>query len=358
MEGVRWPSAVAADVDQRRRERGRGASRPRPIRWLTIDGAAEAPRAFAEEIMVGIVQAATASWEEYYGAACAYSEAHGDLLIPDEWVSPTGLHVGKWLITQRAQRTRGQLRPDRITLLDAIGMAWSLREAEWKRQYAALAAYHCEHGHADVPYEYVTADGFRLGVWASRLRSGRRALTAKQRGQLAVLGVTINDGPSAWELNYAAAAAFHREHDHLKVPVSYVTPKGIRLGMWIRFMRATGDNLPEQKRKRLDALNMIWKPRQEAAKARQADWEAAVAAATAYVTEHGHLRPLTRYVTRDGYPLGRRLGRWRSSFSRPLTAEQRAVLDALDPNWAQPGQQSSSLTCPAPEMAHHPRRSS
>ncbi|MEV4117166.1 Helicase associated domain protein, partial [Nonomuraea sp. NPDC049695] len=170
---------VAADVDQRRRERGRGASRPRPIRWLTIDGAADTPRAFAEEIMVGIVEAATASWEEYYGAACAYAEAHGDLLIPEEWVSPTGLRVGKWLITQRAQRTRGQLRPDRITLLNAIGMAWSSREAEWERQYAALAGYHCEHGHTDVPYAYVTADGFRLGVWASRLRSGRKTLTPR-----------------------------------------------------------------------------------------------------------------------------------------------------------------------------------
>ncbi|MEV4116787.1 helicase associated domain-containing protein [Nonomuraea sp. NPDC049695] len=184
------------------------------------------------------------------------------------------------------------------------------------------------------------------------------ALTAKQRGELAMLGMQINDGPSAWERYYAAAAAFHHEHGHLKVPVAYVTPNGIRLGTWIRFMRATRDSLPERKRQRLDALNMIWKPRQEAAKARQADWEAAVAAATAYVQDHGHLRPLTRYVTSDGYPLGRRLSRWRSSpLSHPLTAAQRAVLDALDPDWAQPSQ-SSPLTRPVPEMAHHPRRSS
>ncbi|WP_170223013.1 DEAD/DEAH box helicase [Nonomuraea turkmeniaca] len=350
---------VAADVDQRRRERGRGDNRPRPIRWLTIDGDADAPRAFAEQIMVGIVEAATASWEEYYGAACAYAVAHGDLLIPEEWVSPAGLRVGKWLIAQRAQRTRGQLRPERITLLDAIGMAWSVREADWKRQYAALTAYHCEHGHADVPYAYVTADGFRLGVWASRLRGGRKALTAKQRAQLDMLGVKINDGPGAWERHHAAAAAFHREHGHLRVPVAYVTPDGIRLGPWIRQMRAKGDRLPRWERQRLDALNMIWKPRQEAAKAHQADWEAAVAAATAYVNEHGHLRPLTRYVTSDGYPLGRRLSRWRSPFfSRPLTAQQRAVLDALDPNWAQPSLQSSSSTRQAPEVAHHRRRSS
>ncbi|MGV9383602.1 Helicase associated domain protein [Nonomuraea sp. NPDC003707] len=336
---------VAADVDQRRRARGRGDSRPRPIRWLTIDGGADAPQAFAEQITVGIVESATASWEEYYGAACAYAEAHGDLLIPEEWVSPTGLRVGKWLITQRAQRTRGHLRPERITLLDAIAMAWSVREAEWKRQYGALAAYHRQHGHADVPYAYVTADGFRLGVWASRLHSGRKALTAKQRSELDMLGVKINDGPSAWECNYAAAAAFHREHGHLKVPIAYITPDGIRLGLWIRTMRAAGDGLPGGKRQRLDALNMIWKPRQEAAKAHQADWEAAVAAATAYVNEHGHLRPVARYVTSDGYPLGRRLNRWRSSsFYRPLTAQQRAVLDALDPNWARPSPQSSSWT--------------
>lgn len=69
-------------------------------------------------------------WNQGYQEAKRYFEAHGDLRVPVNYVSPEGYALGKWAKRQRYTRQNpekscGALTEERIERLDAIGMIWN-----------------------------------------------------------------------------------------------------------------------------------------------------------------------------------------------------------------------------------------
>ena len=59
-----------------------------------------------------------------------YFEAHGDLRVPVNYVSPEGYALGKWVKRQRytrlnPEKSSGALTEERMERLDAIGMIWN-----------------------------------------------------------------------------------------------------------------------------------------------------------------------------------------------------------------------------------------
>jgi len=78
-------------------------------------------------------------WNEVYQAAKRYFEAHGDLKVPVNYVSPEGYALGRWVKRQRYARLNPEkssavLTPERIALLDAIGMQWEQKNtaSDWR----------------------------------------------------------------------------------------------------------------------------------------------------------------------------------------------------------------------------------
>lgn len=68
-------------------------------------------------------------WNEGYQEAKRYFDAHGDLNVPAEYVSPGGYNLGNWVKRQRYTRHNPEkscavLTEERIAKLDAIGMRW------------------------------------------------------------------------------------------------------------------------------------------------------------------------------------------------------------------------------------------
>lgn len=68
-------------------------------------------------------------WNEGYQEAKRYFDAHGDLNVPAEYVSPSGHNLGNWVKRQRYTRQNPEkscavLTEERIEKLDAIGMRW------------------------------------------------------------------------------------------------------------------------------------------------------------------------------------------------------------------------------------------
>lgn len=66
-------------------------------------------------------------WNQGYQEAKRYFEAHGDLRVPVNYVSPEGYALGKWVKRQRYTRQNpekscGALTEERMERLDAIGM--------------------------------------------------------------------------------------------------------------------------------------------------------------------------------------------------------------------------------------------
>lgn len=113
-----------------------------------------------------------AKWERCYAEAALYCEKHGSLNLAPKYVSPSGIRLGAWVENQRAYYLKGELSDDKIRRLEAIGMLWEGRnDRQWLKAYEAATRYFQQYGDLNVPYQYVSPEGIRLGYWVVRQRA-------------------------------------------------------------------------------------------------------------------------------------------------------------------------------------------
>ncbi len=134
---------------------------------------------------------------------------------------------------------------------------------------------------------------------------------------------------AAWELGFAAAAAYKAEHSHLDPPQDHVMADGFRVGGWVSNQRiARKKNAMSARRaRRLDELGMIWDSNEH-------QWQVSLAAAAAYSAEHGHLSTPKR-LRYQGVELYQWLATQRKDYKAgKLTAARIAALEALGFPWS------------------------
>ena len=113
-----------------------------------------------------------AKWERCYAEAALYYEKYGSLNLAPKYVSPSGIRLGAWVENQRAYYLKGELSDDKIRRLEAIGMLWEGRnDRQWLKAYEAAARYFQQYGDLNIPYQYVSPEGIRLGYWVVRQRA-------------------------------------------------------------------------------------------------------------------------------------------------------------------------------------------
>ncbi len=284
--------------------------------------------AFVDAITAQAVRLTTGPWEQWFGVLVAYVEENGHACPPADYVADGAVKLGIWVGTQRGKRT--QLSESQRSRLESLpGWEWDARKALWDNGIAHLRAYVDEQGHARVPVDYVTVDGFRLGQWASSQRGRHDAMPQERRARLGALpGWTWDPFEDLWETQFAAVAAFVAEQGHARVPRSYVSPAGYKLGTWVQGQRDNRDEMPDDRRIRLEALDgWEWDPN-------ASGWEEAFAALVMFVNERGQGNVPARHRTADGFPLGRWVSKQRSSRREGrLSPEREARLAAVD-GWA------------------------
>jgi hypothetical protein len=229
---------------------------------------------------------------------------------------------------------------------------------------AALEVFVAEHGHAGVPVRFRTEEGFWLGAWCDVRRQERRKgrLSAERVAALDALGFVWDPprGGSAggWKVALRALEAFVAEHGHARVPQTFRTADGFRLGSWCsgqRCSRRKGKLLPEREAA-LDTLGFVWDPPRS--RIDDAWWQVGFAALEAFVAEHGHARVPQAFRTADGYRLGQWCTRRRQERRNGrLSAERIAALDALgfvwDPSCGRSGGWDAGLAALEAFVAEH-----
>ena len=106
-----------------------------------------------------------------YKLALEYYNEHGDLLVSQDYKTKSGENLGTWISRARKAYKKGDLSPDQIEKLEAIGMVWDAsinKEEIWNNWYQLAAEYRNEHGDLLVPAKYVTSSGEKLGQWISK----------------------------------------------------------------------------------------------------------------------------------------------------------------------------------------------
>ncbi len=296
------------------------------------------------ELFERLERSLSSSWEQYFQAASIFAAEHGHLQIPAGYRTKDGLHLGEWLVTQRAIRAgkkEGALTDSQIARLDGIGMVWDNRlVTSWNRALAHCEEYARGHGDLEVPVRYVSPDGYKLGAFINRMRgwyaNGEKqaVLTPERIDALEALGMRWSAVNLKWERNYLRAAEYYREHGDLLVPADYKTADGYALGAWIRKLRTSyrtnAKNLTREQIERLEAIGMFWGNRHAES------WETNYRAAEKYYRTHGDLDLTSGYITEDGLALGKwvvELRRQRKQGTASLTPERIARLDAIGMVW-------------------------
>ena len=285
------------------------------------------------------------TWDLWYGEACAYYLKHGDLKVPRRYVTDTGMQLGVWIQTQRAiygGTGKGELPPERVEALNAIGMVWgNLLDTLWNDAWELAREYYQVNGNLLVP-DSCMIGGFDLGKWIAYQRNRRKSgkLPAERVAKLEEIGMVWDATEAKWELHYAQAKAFFEENGHLNIPGDYRTEDGFLLGMWVAGQRKArtgegkGKKLSQAQIDKLTAIGMVWDGTFDA------QWQSAYARAEEYYRQNGDLNIPYIYCTADGYKLGRWLARQKSAKKAPgrqsncvMTPERIQKLERIGVVW-------------------------
>ena len=265
------------------------------------------------------------SWEEMFEYAKAYYEEHGNLEVPYNYKVDDEIKLGRWIVWQR-QVTPPESEHGQKLL--SIGMRFDKKTIiiPWEKMYEYAKAYYEKYGNLEVPTNYETDDGIRLGQWISNQRQTTNP--ESERGQkLATIEMRFEKKKTMlpWDEMYVYAKQYYEKHGNLEVPQKYVTDDGVKLGQWITNQRQTTNPESEHGQKLLSIgmrfdKKLISRP-----------WEEYYELAKAYYEKHRNLKIPKSYETESGIKLGIWIGTQRQSIDRE--SERGKLLESIGMIW-------------------------
>lgn len=208
----------------------------------------------------------------------------------------------------------------RVSSIDPI-------EGNFWDNFDLLEAIVRRHGLDHVTKSFVTEDGTRLGLWLANQKTFMLSGRMDERREAALRGLGINpaSNDSRFDAGLAALTAFVEKHGHCKVPAHGEHHK---LRVWLDCRRRDFNrgSLSEQRKQAIEACGFSFDIKKEER------FEEGYGYLLAYFAANRHSNVPHRYVTEEGYELGRFVCgylRDKSTFSR-LAAHELAQLHAVD----------------------------
>lgn len=299
--------------------------------------ASRASRLEALQGWVWKVQATT--WDAMFAKLTAYAREQGHANVPQRFVTVDGIPLGTWVRAQRSDGKRGRLSDVRVSRLEKLpGWSWGRTLAnQWEEAFIALSMYVQQNDEPIIPEDLITPQGIWLSQWIRNQRRLYRTgeLPPDRTERLETLpSWTWEPLSDRWEAMFAELVKFVDTQGHARVPSSYITEDGHKLGVWVvnqRHHNRTGA-LSADRAARLQAFpGWQW----DAHTAVVADkWTAMFNRFSKYVARTGHIHIAHKDRTHDGVHLGCWASRQRAAYRNgTLTPDQIAKLENL-PGWS------------------------
>ncbi len=278
--------------------------------FRVIDELGDCRRLFAQ-----LNETLGASWDAMYAMAEEYYRGHGNLEIPAKYATADGYSLGAWVLTQRkvyAGKTAGCLSEAQVERLSAIGMRWQgTQEVAWERNFAEAESYFKAHGDLDVPADYVTEGGCRLGRWLRRQREVYRKLVgAGKPGE----GVSVPDMAVGSAEGHPGAE--YMEKDGAALPENTAETASIN-ALFSGRERQGNQSVHWKRVQRLTQIGMVWEI--------SGPWERKFELARQYYEEHGNLHMAADYVVEGVW-----LDRWLREQKARLEEESENALQTQE----------------------------
>ena len=218
---------------------------------------------FINKLYTKIIEIIGRSWDFWYGLTLQYKNQYGDPNAPNQYKTPEGYRLGWWQGTQKINYKNGQLSPDRVQRLEAIGFKWNLLDELFENGFKETLKYKEETGDPNAPAEYKTPEGYTLGTWQGGRRfdykKGRLSPDRVQR--LEAIGFTWDRLDEKFERGFQETLKYKEKAGDPNATSHYRTPEGYTLGTWQGGQRANfrGGRLSPDRIQRLGAIGFTWR---------------------------------------------------------------------------------------------------
>jgi len=241
--------------------------------------------------------------------------------VPHSYIQKNGYKLGLWVMTQRQQYRQKRLTKRRQKALEQLpGWFWNARKGitkSWLKSLEVLREYVKREGHARIPSDYVTENGYKLGAWITyqrhKCRNGK--LHKEQEEALEQLPGWVwsargNLGESvseAWLKAFVRLGEYVEREGHSRVPQHCKTQDGFSLGKWVSEQRLAYRRTalsPDQKEALEQLPGWVWNAQKGRGKRMTESWLKGLDRLREYVEREGNAVVSQRYVTENGYKLG------------------------------------------------------
>ncbi len=309
---ARWDAMFAALVKYRRwhgdcRVPPGWSVNPELAKWVRLQRKAQRvqrlrPDRFRRLQQLGFVwHCVKDQWEQRFAELEAFKSRHGHCSVPRDWRENPRL--GTWVHNQRMRKRCGEVGPERIRRLEAVGFDWShdrdaarlqavyARNDVWERMFGQLEKFQKRYGHCRVPRG--RPGNRRLATWVFKQRQLQRRgeLQPDRFRRLDAIGFAWEATGFAnqrWLKYWARLMEFRRRFGHCHVPTTWSEDKA--LGYWVTSQRAMRKKglLTEETVRRLDEVGFVWDAGPKRRERWESLWSAKFAELAAFHREQGH----------------------------------------------------------------------
>ena len=199
---------------------------------------------------------------------------------------------------------------------------------DWFEKFGMLQAYVEKFGTADVPQEYVTESGVKLGAWV-----GTQRITHSRKQMRVQLSELLESQPG-WIWNKLESMrqnakkellAYVEEFGTSLVPQDFVSKTGYRLSFYVAQLRKFPEAIDDEFKAELEALpDWTWNSNDDS-------WNEFISELKIFNDKYGHCDVRDSYESPNGYPLKSRVTSRRAS-KDSISEERRNQLEAI-PGW-------------------------
>ena len=243
-------------------------------------------------------------WETGLANLKSFVTQFGHSKVPRLYITDDDFNLGQWVAVRRHEKKRRLLAQERVAILESFpGWAWIVQNEDiWNEGIECLKEYITKYGHAAVPQNYITSNGFKLGIWVSKHRSKYKQNKLPEKKVKILEGITgwlWDVMETGWQEGFEHLQAYVNENGHANVPAKYTSTDGYKLGRWVskrRYYYKDG-KLPQDRAQTLEKLpGWDW--------GSFSHWQVGLKQLNLFVKQHGHALVPNEYKTPDDFDLG------------------------------------------------------